>query len=138
MIKHTDETHPDYQKLKEAFDKIENVVTLVNEKKQADEDREAVARIIGRLSNADVRFAVVSRGIKLTLHLAASMQKFGVQLMVPGRSLVQEGKLFEFLSVRDHKPFSGLYLSGSLNAGSFGTSSATLLSLFRPAHFGRR
>ncbi|ELR18659.1 RhoGEF domain containing protein [Acanthamoeba castellanii str. Neff] len=74
LIKHTDEAHVDYPHLQEAFGKIEAVVTSVNEKKQADEDREVIARIISRLSNTE---------------------KFGVQLMVPGRRLVQEGKLME-------------------------------------------
>jgi hypothetical protein len=55
LIKHTDESHADYPHLQEAFGKIEAVVTSVNEKKQADEDREVIARIISRLSNTEVR-----------------------------------------------------------------------------------
>ena len=54
LIKHTDEAHVDYPHLQEAFGKIEAVVTSVNEKKQADEDREVIARIISRLSNTEV------------------------------------------------------------------------------------
>jgi hypothetical protein len=108
LIKHTDEAHVDYPHLQEAFGKIEAVVTSVNEKKQADEDREVIARIISRLSNTEVhahacngtqsahgrRYRETQRTF-FVVALCLSPQKFGVQLMVPGRRLVQEGRLME-------------------------------------------
>jgi hypothetical protein len=50
------------------------VVTAVNERKEQDDGVEAMAKAVGKIKN---------------------MEKFGVQLMVPGRVYLQEGTLLE-------------------------------------------
>jgi hypothetical protein len=54
--------------------KIQSVVASVNERKQQEDGVEAVAKVISQLKNTE---------------------KFGVQLMVPGRQYTGEGTLLE-------------------------------------------
>lgn len=70
LIRYTDDGHRDYQGLKEALEKIENVVTSVNAQQKTEEEVEEVAEILNKLKGAE---------------------QFGVQLMVPGRRFVREG-----------------------------------------------
>lgn len=74
LIKSTEASHPDYVKLTNALAKIQSVVAVVNERKDQEDCVEAMARVIRKLRNTE---------------------KFGVQLMVPGRQYIQEGTLLE-------------------------------------------
>ncbi len=79
LIKSTEASHPDYVKLTNALAKIQSVVAVVNERKDQEDCVEAMARVIRKLRNTE---------------------KFGVQLMVPGRQYIQEGTLLEASKVR--------------------------------------
>jgi hypothetical protein len=61
------------------------VVTAVNERKEQDDGVEAMAKAVGKIK---------------------SMEKFGVQLMVPGRAYLQEGTLLEASKVSTTLPQS--------------------------------
>ncbi|ELR12501.1 RhoGEF domain containing protein, partial [Acanthamoeba castellanii str. Neff] len=74
LIKSTEASHPDYVKLTNALAKIQSVVAAVNERKDQEDCVEAMAQVIRKLRNTE---------------------KFGVQLMVPGRQYIQEGTLLE-------------------------------------------
>jgi hypothetical protein len=74
LLKCTEESDPEHQKLTQALAKLQNVVAAVNEKRQMDEEVEAFAKIISQLHKAD---------------------RFGVKLMVPGRKFIQEGSLLQ-------------------------------------------
>jgi len=80
LIKSTDASHPDYVKLTNALSKIQSVVAVVNERKDQEDSVEAMAKVIHKLRNTE---------------------KFGVQLMVPGRHYIQEGTLLEASKVRN-------------------------------------
>jgi hypothetical protein len=82
LIKCTDESHPDFDKLRSALTKIQSVVASVNERKQQEDGVEAVAKVISQLKNTE---------------------KFGVQLMVPGRQYTGEGTLLE--ASKEHNEF---------------------------------
>ncbi|KAL6070881.1 Rho guanyl nucleotide exchange factor [Balamuthia mandrillaris] len=70
LLRHTDKAHADYSALESAYQKIQNVVTSVNTQKQNEEDLEKVAEL---------------------LNILQGTEKFGVQLMVPGRRFIEEG-----------------------------------------------
>jgi len=79
LINHTEPTHTDYDHLRLAFQKIEEVVTSVDAQNQIEEDMELVAEM---------------------LHQIKGTKKFGVQLMVPGRKFVIKGDIH--IAPKDH------------------------------------
>jgi hypothetical protein len=104
LINHTDRDHPDYDNLTHALDKIHNVVMSVNENKKQEENVETMAKTIGRLKGAE---------------------RFGIQMMVPGRKFVQEGTLLAS-SGEEFKPkhyllFSDLMVLADKKGSSRGT-----------------
>jgi protein subunit release factor A len=76
LLKCTESSHPDHEKLTSALEKIQNVVASVNEKKQHEEEMTAIAKVLAQLRNPEM---------------------FRAQLMAPGRKseYFQEGTLLE-------------------------------------------
>jgi hypothetical protein len=54
----TDAEHKDFERLNGALEKIRQVVTCVNDSKRAEEEMEAMAKVIERLQGSEVRTAL--------------------------------------------------------------------------------
>jgi len=70
LIKQTDSSHPDYEKLKESFEKVEDIVTTINEKKRESEMSQKMYELSQNLSGAE-----------------------SLKLITPTRRFISEGEL---------------------------------------------